>query len=51
MSMSSFTIVRQVAIGYIGAVEEAVVIELHDARSCSPYPTDTNRESNLDKAR
>ena len=39
--MSSFTIVRQVAIGYIGAVEGAVVIELYDARSCSPYPTDT----------
>ena len=41
MSISSFTIVRQIAISYIRAVEGAVVIELHDARSCSPYPTDT----------
>ena len=41
MSILSFTIVRQIAISYIRAIEGAVIIELHDTRSCSSYPTDT----------
>ena len=44
MSISSFTIVGQIAIGYIRAIEGAVVIELHDTRSYSPYLINTTVE-------